>query len=277
MTMGFSNTYQKGKPIMKPGNTGHKSRLLAAAMFAVWTACSYSVAQAKDAIETDAAKILTSMSSFLGGLEKFTANYDASFDIITQDGEKLKLASSGNLLVNRPGQFRISRSGALADIEFSLDGGMLTVRSRKVDNYVQLPADTIDDAINGIRDELHFSAPGADILAAKPFDMELTDIVSGRHIGMTTMGGEIVHHLAFRGHQVDWQLWVKDGDKPFPLKYVITSKLKAGGPEYSLSLTGWNSNPDITDSSFKFTPSATAKKLTSIAIDESGQIISTWE
>ena len=254
-----------------------RRKLVFAMVFGIWTAGSLSAAVAQEAIETDAAKILTSMSQFLGGLEKFSANYDTDFDIITPHGQKLKLAGSGNILVSRPGQFSITRSGTLADVKFNLDSGILTIHGLKLDGYVQFPAKTIDEAITRVREDVGFSAQGADLISAKPFDMDLTDIVSGRHIGMTTIGGESVHHLAFRGNQLDWQLWIKDGDEPFPLKYVITSKLQAGAPEYSLRLTDWNSNPDIAENSFTFTPSATAKKLAGIAIDETGTIISTWE
>jgi hypothetical protein len=252
-------------------------KIVLAAVIGLWAAGWLSVASAQEAIEADASKILTSMSQFLGGLEKFSASYDTDFDIIMPNGQKLKLAASGNMLVNRPGQFAITRTGTVADVIFNLDNGILTVHGLKLDGYVQFSAKTIDEAITRVREDVGFSAPGADMISAKPFDMDLTDIVSGRHIGMTTIGGETVHHLAFRGNQLDWQLWVKDGDEPFPLKYVITSKLQAGAPEYSLRLTDWNSNPDISEKSFTFTPSATAKKLTGIAIDETGTIISTWE
>jgi hypothetical protein len=252
-------------------------RIVLAAAIGLWTASSLSAANAQEAIETDATKILTSMSNYLGNLEKFSVNYDTDFDIITPHGQKLKLAGSGNISVSRPGQFNITRLGTVANVKFNLDSGMLTVHGLKLDGYVQFPAKTIDEAITRVREDVGFSAPGADILSAKPFDMDLTDIVSGRHIGMTTIGGESVHHLAFRGSQLDWQLWVKDGDEPLPIKYVITSKLQAGAPEYSLLLKDWNSNPDLAENSFTFTPSATAKKLTGITIDETGTIISTWE
>ncbi len=171
-------------------------KLLFAMVIGISTACSISAASAQEAIEADAAKILSSMSNYLGGLDKFSANYDTNFDIITPNGQKLKLAGSGNLLVARPGQFSIRRSGTLADVKFNLDSGILTIHGLKLDGYVQFPAKTIDEAITRVREDVGFSAPGADMISAKPFDMDLTDIVSGRHIGMTTIGGETVHHLA---------------------------------------------------------------------------------
>lgn len=254
-----------------------KNSLLAAVVFCAWTTSSLSLVKAQELIEADAATVLSSMSKFMGGLEKFSANYDADFDIITPDGQKLKLAGSGELLVARPEQFHITRSGSIADVDFSLDAGILTIYGKKLDGYIQMPAETIDDAITTVRDDIGFDAPGADIISAKPFDMDLTDIVSGRHIGMTTIGGISVHHLAFRGNQIDWQLWVKDGSEPLLVKYVITSKLQAGAPEYSMRISNWNTAPDVANDSFVFTPPQTAKKLSSIFVDETGQIFSSEE
>lgn len=212
------------------------------------------------------------MSSYLGGLTSFSVEFDASTDIITSQGQKLKLASSGNVVLNRPGQFRIQRLGAIAEMELVLDGEQLTIYGMNINGYYQIPVATIDEAIDKVRDDIGFEAPGADILSSNPFDMEVTDVTSGDHIGMTTIGGETVHHLAFRGDQVDWQIWVLDGDAPLPLKYVITSKLHAGAPEYSVDFTNWNTEPQLDGDSFMFTPPSDAKKIKSLTIDQTGNI-----
>ena len=62
------------------------------------------------------------------------------------------------------------------------------------------------------------------------------DMTSGVHVGMTFIDGVEVHQLAFRGEEVDWQLWVTAGDRPLPLRYVVTSRSVAGTPQYTLQL-----------------------------------------
>lgn len=224
-------------------------------------------------MDPDADKILKEMSAYMGEISGFSADFDASTDIITADGQKIKLASSGNVVVNRPGQFRIKRLGALAEIEFILDGEQLTLYGQKINGYVQIPATSIDAAVAKVRDDIGFEVPGADVLSSNPFDMDVTDVVSGTHVGMTTVGGETVHHLAFRGEQVDWQVWVQDGNEPVPMKYVITSKLVAGAPEYSLLISNWVSEPQMDDTMFTFVPPTGAQEITAVTIDAAGNII----
>ena len=93
--------------------------------------------------------------------------------------------------------------------------------------------------------KLGFDAPGADFLASSPLDSSTMDVTSGAHIGMTYIDEVEVHQLAFRGTEVDWQLWVTAGDKPLPVRYVITSKTLDGAPQYTLQLRNWNTAPQI--------------------------------
>ena len=86
----------------------------------------------------------------------------------------------------------------------------------------------------------------------------MTDIVSGAHVGMAYVDGVEAHHLAFRGKNVDWQLWVQAGDQPLPLKYVITSKWVSGSPEYTLQTPTGTPRRRSTPTRFTFTPPADA-------------------
>ena len=51
------------------------------------------------------------------------------------------------------------------------------------------------------------------------------------------------------------------GDKPLPLRYVITTKSMSGAPEYTLQLRNWNVKPQINAARFVFTPPQGAKQL----------------
>ena len=51
----------------------------------------------------------------------------------------------------------------------------------------------------------------------------LKEASSGFVVGPSVVGGVKSTHLAFRGAEVDWQIWIENGDKPLPRKYVITT------------------------------------------------------
>ena len=87
----------------------------------------------------------------------------------------------------------------------------------------------------------------------------MTDVTSGSYLGTTWVNGVECDHVAFRAAKVDWQLWVQTGDKPLPMKYVITTKWMTGAPEFSVGCSDWDTQPKIPAGRFEFTPPAGAK------------------
>lgn len=229
-------------------------------------------ANAEPAVEQDAAKVLGEMSEYLGSLQRFSVDYDVETEVVSYEGQKLQFSSSGEIKVQRPDKFHASRKGAIADLELILDGSALTLYGKNANAFFQLPATTIEQAVDALRNDVGFDAPGADLLADKPLQHAETDTTSGTHVGMVFLDSVRAHHLAFRGKEIDWQLWVSDGEKPLPIKYVITSKWVAASPEYSIEFRNWNTAPSIEDSAFVFTPSRDAKKLENFTVDEIGEI-----
>jgi len=245
---------------------------------ASWLAfAGVSTAGAQEDIEPDATTVLAGMSKYLGELQSFSADYDVDIDTISDDGQKLQFSSSGEITVQRPDKLYATREGAFADAEIVLDGKNISVLGKELNGYLQFPAATIEEAVDAVRDNTGFDAPGADLLGARPLDLEVTDVVSGVHVGMAFVDGIEAHHLAFRGKAVDWQLWVQAEGDPLPLKYVITSKWVYGAPEYTLRLSAWNTGPEIPTDLFVFAPPADAKLLESVEIDDTGQFINEAE
>jgi hypothetical protein len=85
-------------------------------------------------------------------------------------------------------------------------------------------------------------------------------VIDAKHIGLGVIDGVECEHLAFRNLDVDWQVWIEAGARPIPRKYVITSKAVTGGPQYTLQVKDWKTDPATADA-FTFKPPAAAKKV----------------
>ncbi len=214
------------------------------------------------------------MSNYLGGLKRFAVEYAASDEIVTPEGQKLQFLHSGEITIERPNRLHAVRKGAAGIAEIFLDGKKLFLYGKSANVYLQLDAATIDAAVNAVH-KLGFDAPGADFLAAKPLDSSTTDTISGTHVGMTFVDGVEVHQLAFRGKDVDWQLWVTTGDKPLPVRYVVTTKWFTGSPQYTLDMRKWNTAPQTDAARFSFVPPAAARMLdpASVEVSAIGDIV----
>lgn len=213
-------------------------------------------------IEPEADEILRSMSAYLAGATIFSVNADIDLEIITREGQKLQLSSAAAIVMQRPDKIHMERRGPVADVEILFDGQTLTLHGKNLNAYARTEVTgTIDDAIRAYELETGLSAPGADLLFSDPYSVLSSGVESGIHIGTGYVNGIECHHLAFREADVDWQLWVRTGDEPVPMKYVITSKWQTGAPQYQLTLRDWNMNPQIGADRFVFSAPKDAEQL----------------
>jgi hypothetical protein len=235
-------------------------------------------ALAQDMIDSDTRQVLSAMSDYVSGLEAFSAVLETSFEIVDQNGMKVQAIATSLLAVKRPDKVHMRRIGSVMDVELVLADGTLTVFGRNLNAYHQTGDQaSIEQAIDTLRHDLGFPAPGADFIAIDLVDRLMTEDTSGVHLGMTTLAGAAAHHLAFRNKLVDWQLWVADGDHPVPLRYVVTNKWVTGAPQFTLQFRSWDVNPVFGDTIFTFTAPADAQKLEDILVNALGELVATEE
>ena len=139
---------------------------------------------------------------------------------------------------------------------------LLRCLARICNKFVQVEAaGSVDELVARLRDQLGMAIPGADIMLSRSYDELTTDVIKAAHIGRGVIDGVECDHLAFRNHDVDWQLWVELGTRPIPRKYVITSKDVTGAPQYTLRIKDWKTDVPVAADAFSFTPPAGSQKV----------------
>lgn len=222
----------------------------------VWSATS---AQAEEA---DPRAILRAMANYVGAQSSITAVFDTDIEVVTTELQKIQFTSSSKLLLRRPDKFRVSRLGGYADVELVFDGRSVTLYGRHNNAFAQLEASgTTDQLIERLRAELSIEAPGADLLLTNAYEALSAGILDAKYIGQGVIAGIECDHLAFRNEDTDWQIWIERGAKKIPRKYVVTSKVVTGAPQYTLVVRDWQSDAAIDASAFVFALPADATKL----------------
>ena len=127
-------------------------------------------------------------------------------------------------------------------------------------NQAEIPG-TIDHLIDELRDKYNRPVPGADLLLSNFYDELMPLVVDVKDLGSGVIGGVECDHLAFRTKEVDWQIWIAQGNRPYPCRYVVTSKRIADGPQYSIQIRDWKTGSEVASDDFSFKTAANAKKL----------------
>lgn len=230
------------------------------------------------ALDPNAAEVLQFMADYLAETETFSVNADVDFEVVARTGQKLQLSSYATVLIDRPHGLYLHRRGPLADVEIFFNGRQLTLFGRRMNVFAQQAlAGTVDDAILAVEAETGIPFPGADLLFTDPYAVLSEGVESSTYLGTAYIDGVEVHHLAFREADVDWQLWVQTGDRPLPMKYVITTKWLTGAPQYAIRLRDWNTNPSVNPARFTFTAPAGATRLEALPPSELEDYTSTEE
>jgi len=211
--------------------------------------------------EADARKLLKAMSDYMAAQKAISIQYDTILEIVTQDKQKLGIASSGKITLNRPDKIRVTRTGGFADVEFLFDGKTVTLLGKTENLYGQLEVPgTIDHLIDELRDKGR-PVPGADLLLSDVYDKLMANVVDVKDLGSGVIGGVECDHLAFRTTEVDWQIWIAQGSRPYPCRYVITSNKVDQAPQYSITIRDWKTGDEVGSEDFSFKNSTNAKKM----------------
>jgi hypothetical protein len=220
---------------------------------------SVSIVHADDA---HARVLFKEMSRYLAAQKSISFDYDSSIEAVSASFQKLSFTSSGTVRLDRPDKIRVTRKGGFADVEMVFDGKTLTALGKNKGIFVKtdMPG-SIDEMIDNVRLNSGFSAPGADLLLSNVYDTLIPDVVEAIDLGTGVVRGVTCDHLAFRNEMVDWELWVAEGAKPYPCKYVVTSKLTVQAPQYSVEISGWKTGSEVSDDDFAFKNSTGAKEV----------------
>ncbi len=212
-------------------NAGLASALALAAMLGGGTA---------QADEAQAREIFQAMSDHLGAQTAVAFDFDSSLEIVTTDDQKLALASSGRVEMQRPDKLYARRTGGFATVEAAFDGATLTLLNEASGRYAEIAAPgTVEAVIDALRDNYGRPFPAADLLFADVAAELMPLVTDAKDLGSGVIRGVECDHLAFRTEEADWQIWIAQGDAPYPCRYVITTRNVTGWPQYTVDLHDW--------------------------------------
>ncbi len=163
----------------------------------------------------------------------------------------------------RPDRARVearSRDGEQNSLFF--DGKRIAIAIPDENAYVLVDKPgSLDDAMDYLALELDTPVPLADIVQSD-FYAEISErIVAGIDLGDSRVDGVDCQHLAFDAGEVDFQIWIEDGDRPLPRRLVITYKNEPGNPQFWARLHGWKLGAKVPDAVFAFQPAAGAERI----------------
>jgi hypothetical protein len=216
---------------------------------------------AKSDVDPQAVDALNKMGAYLRTLKTFEIKAVTTDERVLDNDQKVQFTGTADYKVRRPNGFQITVADDRKVRQFYYDGKSLTVFSPRMGFYASVAAPgTIRETLKAAYDKFGIELPLEDIFRWGTSDDHHTDLTSGLVIGYATVNGLAADQYAFREEGVDWQIWIARGDKPMPLKAVITTTDDDAQPQFSAVLS-WTTNANFGNDTFAFKAPANAKPI----------------
>lgn len=224
-------------------------------------------------IDAAAMAALNKMGEYLRTLTTFQVTADITTEDVLQDGQKIQIANTANLIVQKPNKLRLDVTSDNKRRLFFFDGSSFTLFSPISTFYATVPASgTVRDLVDSLDTKYGIEMPFADLFRWGTPESNASLITGAADIGPSDIDGVTCEQYAFRQADVDWQVWIQLGDFPIPRKLVISTLTDEARPEY-VALYTWNLAPSVDNASFTFNPPDDAKKVPLVEVGSAGRIL----
>lgn len=224
-----------------------------------------SVAPARvDAAEgaTRAQSILREMSALMKSTQAFTFKVETTWDLPSSEGIFLQVTHQADVALRRPNKLNLEMTGDLFPRKVWYDGSKLTMLNPVKAVYAtQEVPDTIDATLDFFMKSYSRGLPLADFLYSDPYAAMTQNMRAAHYVGRHMVDGVPTHHLVFLHDEIDWQIWIEDGDKPLPRKMAIAYRTHPGVPRFTAVFSDWNLKPLLSEARFKFAAPEGVKRV----------------
>ena len=242
---------------------------LSPAMAATKKATPATPAAAKATLDPEARTALDRMSAYLRTLKTFEVVADGYSEEVLDSGQKVTIPGSLTYDVAKPDRLFAEISSDRTLRRYYFDGSKVTIDAPRHKLYTDAPLKgTIGTLLDVTYSKYGIELPLQDLFLWGDPNRPATLPASGFKVGPETIGDTKVDHYAFRQPGLDWQIWIAHGDKPLPLRIVMTNTADRAQPQYAAKLT-WNTDASFAADRFSFSPGKDSGRIAIATVDGS--------
>jgi len=213
-------------------------------------------------VDQAAVQAIEGMSNYLKSLNTFRLQTVGTLDTVTADGQRIQMDGSTSYEAKKPG-FVIKYTSDKKNRNFYYDGKQFTVYSPNLGFYATVPAPPTNvEVLDTIYNKYGIRLPLEDLFRwnDQTHQQRIENFRAAYNLGTVTLDGVKTNHYAFREPEVDWEVWIDQGDKPLPRKLSIVDRTDPARPAFTTRMT-WSPNAAVANGDFTFVPGPDAQKI----------------
>jgi hypothetical protein len=215
--------------------------------------------QASPTLQPEAKAALEKMGAHLRTLTSFEVVAEGYSEEVLDNGEKITFPGMLTYQVALPNKLVAEQTSDRKQRRMYFNGEKVTVFAPRVNYFADFAfKGTVVEMMAAAEDKYDLDFPLQDLFlwgkASTPMP------TSGFYVGPEKVGDTKVDHYAFRQEGVDWQIWIAQGDKPLPMRIVMTNTDDPARPQYGARLS-WQPDISFNTDRFTFVPNDKATRI----------------
>ena len=242
-----------------------------AAVAAFYLSASWPV-KASEMNDRQAMDILQNMARTLAKAKQFSVTLSSSYDAPQENGQMVEFGALREIQVKRPDKLRVDVQKSDGDQRIMVfDGRQIIVHNVAENVYAKAEkAGTVDDAVKYLVGVLQTPLPLARMFLTN-IPAELDQLVEEiDYVEQNMLTDVVTDHLAVRTRDVDFQIWISQGEKPLPRRIVITYKNFRGDPQFRADFSNWNLAAKGVKGPFTYSPPKNAEEVPMLVRNRQG-------
>ena len=221
---------------------------------------------AASAVEPGALNALSRMSDYLRTLQSFEVRISTVREEVDDHDQKLQFLGTTTYKARRPNGLVVDVAEDRLVRHFVYDGKVATMLAPRMGYYTTIEAPpTIRKLLDLLDDKYDIVLPLEDLFLWGTDADRRSDLKAGYLVGYARIADQDADQYAFREDGMDWQIWIARGNKPLPLRVVITGTDDPALPQMEGSLN-WNTTPKFAADTFVFKAPAGAKPIAIVTV-----------
>lgn len=186
--------------------------------------------------------ILRRNIDFMQGHRQVAFHATVTYEVVQENGQKLHFDMLHRVAMQRPDRlFWVTlHDDATVDSAWCGDGEFTLLKQpANLWARIDVPLD-LSDAVTRLSEEYRVAVPFVDLLSGDVAELWLgDDVLSVDYIGESWVEGWWTDHVAVRKPGVEFELWIRQGDEPFPAKIALVLTDEPGLPGNTARFREW--------------------------------------
>ncbi|MCO1334354.1 DUF2092 domain-containing protein [Microbulbifer sp. OS29] len=187
---------------------------------------------------------LNRMGQYLASLKMLMFNADIFTEVVLENQQKLLIGGTVKYMAMPPKQLRVDLTTDSITRQFFHNGNKFTMLAPRNGYFAEMQApEPTAQVLSKAAKDYGIEVPFADLLEWGRKQDTWSGIKEGFLVNRPMINGQRTEHWAFRSESLDWEIWIKVGDTPLPLRISTVNTRDPAKPRFIATLNWTEAKP----------------------------------